>query len=930
MLIAMRTAHGLALLLAAGLIASPFADSFAVRTQRKQAQDAVSQFRIRFGVADKTSKEFKGRIRAEGGKVENLRGWRFSEQDRAAPDGTFDFRTKRGSLENQLDTSHSFGETELNDPRSERLIPEGILFVVRGRGVRILVSTSQGSFEFNADHVQYGRPRAALNADVLIERLPVEMPVSGAGAADDFPAVTIGPDGERWVCWISYENGADRVMVRNGTKLHAITGRGDHHAPTIAYDGTDVWVAWTENVSGVFHLFVRKYADGEWTPPERLSSAGGWNLWPDIASDGHRNVAVVWQGFRGNESAVLARLWDGKRWSAERRLGQGSSWMPRVAFGGAKLWVAWDSYATGAYQIFAQEWKGTAERVSSGDQFAAHASVVVDSAGRPVVAWEESDSHWGKDFAFPVERQGTPLYKSRRIRVVYRDSRGWKELPGPVADAVPADVRRYVQQPRLAMDGSGRLFLAMRARTSAAAVRVDNWATSGVWETFLTYRSGSRWQPAIVMPSSTGRNSMAVALAVRGNSVHCVWASDGREQPGALAGELDVYAAEFSASMAATGRVRGGTAIQESSEATTLPAGEMADVQRVRAYRYNLNGKVYRILRGDLHRHTELSRDGAGDGSIDDTYRYALDAAALDFVLISDHQMGVDQEYNWWLTQKSNDLYFVAQRFVPLYGYERTVPYPNGQRIVMWPERGEKVLRVSDAEARGTEDSGRVLFPYLRDTNGISAAQAAATDAGTDWRNAEQSLEPLAEIYEAYAYSFEHEGAPRAQKSGDIPVHGDVRPAGYLWNAWAKGYRLGVEAGSGHVATHTAYTCVIAEEFTRQGLLDAMKRRHVYAATDNIVLDFRISTPEGTYLMGDAFDSKSLPRVFVRTLGTAPIAKIHIIRNGQYIHVFEARTREVSMEFMDNGAQPGMNYYYVRVEQTDGEIAWSSPIWIRN
>jgi len=27
-------------------------------------------------------------------------------------------------------------------------------------------------------------------------------------------------------------------------------------------------------------------------------------------------------------------------------------------------------------------------------------------------------------------------------------------------------------------------------------------------------------------------------------------------------------------------------------------------------------------------------------------------------------------------------------------------------------------------------------------------------------------------------------------------------------------------------------------------------------------------------------------------------------------------------------AQPGQHWYYVRVEQEDGELAWSSPIWI--
>ena len=36
----------------------------------------------------------------------------------------------------------------------------------------------------------------------------------------------------------------------------------------------------------------------------------------------------------------------------------------------------------------------------------------------------------------------------------------------------------------------------------------------------------------------------------------------------------------------------------------------------------------------------------------------------------------------------------------------------------------------------------------------------------------------------------------------------------------------------------------MAEEFTREGLLDAMRKRHSYGATDNIVLDYRLKTDD--------------------------------------------------------------------------------------
>jgi hypothetical protein len=71
-------------------------------------------------------------------------------------------------------------------------------------------------------------------------------------------------------------------------------------------------------------------------------------------------------------------------------------------------------------------------RVTKGDRFSVRASIAVNASGQPIVAWEESDSLWGKNFAFQVDRRGTVEYKNRRIRVAYLDSGTWKEHPAAV------------------------------------------------------------------------------------------------------------------------------------------------------------------------------------------------------------------------------------------------------------------------------------------------------------------------------------------------------------------------------------------------------------------------------------------------------------------------------------------------------------------
>ena len=139
-----------------------------------------------------------------------------------------------------------------------------------------------------------------------------------------------------------------------------------------------------------------------------------------------------------------------------------------------------------------------------------------------------------------------------------------------------------------------------------------------------------------------------------------------------------------------------------------------------------------------------------------DLHRYALDAAALDFILVSDHNMGSDKEYPWWRTQKANDLYTVPRAFISMYGYERSVPYPNGHRNVIWTERGHRTLPLPRAGIRKqmAEDTGK-LYDYLRRTGGICTPHTSATEQGTNWAEHDDALEPVVELFQGFDSSYE-------------------------------------------------------------------------------------------------------------------------------------------------------------------------------
>jgi hypothetical protein len=335
-------------------------------------------------------------------------------------------------------------------------------------------------------------------------------------------------------------------------------------------------------------------------------------------------------------------------------------------------------------------------------------------------------------------------------------------------------------------------------------------------------------------------------------------------------------------------------------------------------------------MRGDFHRHTEISPDGAGDGSLEDYFRYMIDAAKMDTGVVTDHNAGPD-EYTWWRTEKAHDLFRIPGGYTPLFGYERSVPYPNGHRNVVFAQRGVKVLPISQQENQGTVNSGSVLYPYLKQNRGICMLHSLATDQGSDYRDNDPEVEPLVEIDQGYHANYEYEGAPRAETADyNVTTHGPYRPAGFYWNALAKGLKLGTESSSDHIATHTSYTMIYTPSTARRDMVESMRKRHSYGATDNIVLDFRARDRQGhEWMMGDSFEAAGAPVFHVKVLGTGPIESVEIIKDGKFIYKTEPNAGTAEFDYTDNagGSASGQSWYYVRVMQADRNMAWSSPIW---
>ena len=865
--------------------------------------------------------------------------------------------------------------------------PNGVVIALKNAaGATLTVETEQGKFTVAVDRLADGTPMSLLNDRVSVQRGFPHAPLFEGAKQQDFPAAASDMQGVgAWIAAVWHDPRGPELMpaVNEQPKNFAEflpTGGGDQvrllhfqngkasEPLDVTEPGRDIWrpavattgdggivVVWTEKRDDNWDLFSRRYDSktNSFTPEMRITEAPGADSDAVLATAPDGTIWLAWQAWAGSQADILLVPLDrsGKPAAPPKKLSDtpANEWAPSIAADSSgRVHVAFDSYQAGNYDVLlrTREADGTlspAITVAGTAKYEARPSVAADPRGRAWVAYEERTPDWGKDAVNLLDGKGSSLYRQGKIVVAVVDGGRVLLAPDPLERA-PASLKNMNSYPRLMVDRAGRPWLTFRHRQEAIWGNNAVIVTGAVWTSQATSLSGPAWSAPQALTRGDGSldNRPALVRPVEG-PVLAFYSSDGRLRreaemnpqaalkyfsnqgtpPGVFNVDLEVSAL---AATAPFEEPRLGPAPAAAGDtAANVHPDETADLDRIRAYRINAGGKNYRLLRGEFHRHTEISADGGADGSLEDMWRYALDAASLDWIGNGDHDNGGGKEYTWWLIQKTTDLYSQPPKFVPMFTYERSVPYPRGHRNVMFDHRGVRTLPRLVGQEGVIDADTLMLYDYLKEHNGICASHTSATGMGTDWRDVNPVFEPFVEIYQGHRQSYEYLGAPRSARRKGESI-GGWQPLGMVWNALAMQYRLGFQASSDHVSTHISYAVALAEDTTRPKILDAFRRRHCYAATDNIIMDVR----SGEHLMGDEFDAEGPVKLKVLVRGTAPVARVDIIKDFRYVYSTEPKKEQVEFEWTDDeqGRPSGLSWYYVRAVQADGELAWASPIWV--
>ncbi len=340
-----------------------------------------------------------------------------------------------------------------------------------------------------------------------------------------------------------------------------------------------------------------------------------------------------------------------------------------------------------------------------------------------------------------------------------------------------------------------------------------------------------------------------------------------------------------------------------------------------------------RLFWGDTHAHTIFSD---AIRSPEEVYGFARDEGFLDLFSMTDHAEALtDRQWDYFVSV-AND-YYEPGRFATLLALEWT-NFEVGHRNVYYPGDYGPILRATDPPYqdleglyRAAREHGALLVPH----------HSANTQMGVKWHAGhDPEMERLVEIHSVWACSerAEHQGNPYPIRVQDGETDGQ-----HVIDALNLGYRFGI-IGSGdihdgrpgddlsrlqnmvqsHLTARQGIMGFWAKELTRESAFKAMWNRRVFGTMNvRVYLRFEVC---GAF-MGSTIRHDGSRQIRLEAASESPFTLIEIVRNGETVQKIEPGECEILWDTQDKGSG-GTDYYYGRLMREDGQMAWSSPVWV--
>jgi hypothetical protein len=354
---------------------------------------------------------------------------------------------------------------------------------------------------------------------------------------------------------------------------------------------------------------------------------------------------------------------------------------------------------------------------------------------------------------------------------------------------------------------------------------------------------------------------------------------------------------------------------------------------------------------GTLHGESERMDS---EENIESFLRHMRDDKALQFFATSCFDSEEETSNDVWkgISQQVAE-FNEDERFVAMLGFQwQGETKEEGVRQFLYSKDAKPIMRRKDTKNNSLKKIYKTNNP--KELLAIPSFSMGKTTC-YDFNDYNPEFERVAEIYNSWGSS------ECSTKEGNLrPIQGGKNgiseaPEGALQKALNNGCRFGFVAGgyddrgpytdlfeSDQIQYAPGLTAILAKEQSRASLFEALQARSCYATTgERMIVGLHIAG----HGMGSELDTKLRPgleynrHITGYCIGTQPISEALLIRNGKPFRTIEVKEGVVQFEIDDTEMldqialepkedRPPFVYYYLRVIQQDGHVAWTSPIWV--
>lgn len=777
-------------------------------------------------------------------------------------------------------------------------------------------------------------------------------------------------------------DGTKGALASNGIELHSVSkGVGFNDEPAMAQtqDGS-IYVAWNSFRDGTDSLQLARFR----REGKEFQSSGTWRI-----ADGEdtyildvrvvcagRSVVILYAAEKDKNWDVFAVPCgpDGPGQPTRVTSDAGVDVKPAAVWHDGTLWIAWESNRNGPRQVFlASARNGNVSEAKLVSELASSSyapTIAALANGDVCVAWHSfhqsnydvylrhraTDGSWGVTArltrAPSVDRHAVLVTREDQLWVIYENAQiGDNNRLGdqfgeyrvtktnqrrlivakvtPQGLLAPKDYRRssplydHCEAACAVFDASGRLWIAF------AKPQVRGGAG---WEVYITCFDGRRWRQATRVAERKGmdrRPCLVVGdgravVAFQVDNIKRVW---WRTMQQALDATSNIMLASMEVDSPPPNTDFELEPLVEPDEPFLASRIRQARGEDISTPTISYKGQTLKLFYGNLHEHSDISVcQRVWDQSVDESYQNMRDITALDFACVTDHGFNMNPYY-WSYTGKLARVNHDPGRFLTFLGEEWTSTFEQYDEKHPFGFYGHRNLVFADpyfpkwfnAQNRQTPAQ---LWEELRKMNAdfvqIPHQLADTGNVPADWDFTNEEAQPVAEIFQVRG-SYEYKGAPREA------VRTTPKAGYFIHDAWARGIVIGVIASPDHGGGY-GKACVFAPELTREAILDAIRARRCYGTTAaKIFLDVRVNG----HLMGEKLKEPAAGPVEVKIEASCPadIKRIEVCRNNRFVYTVSPTGREADLSYVDMEPPDSRTYYYVRLIQKDGEIAWTSPVW---